>query len=102
MMKLDVLSDLDQIGVCVGYKYKGEVIHEFPTSTEVVAHLEPIIEFLPGWKEDLTQIKSIKDLPVKALSYVQYVSQHVGCPIDVVSVGPDREQTLWIKPLYKD
>ena len=102
MMKLDVLSDLDQVGVCVGYKLNGETIHEFPTSTEQVSQLEPVVEYLPGWKQDLTQIKSIKDLPIKALSYIEFVSQHVGCPIDVVSVGPDREQTLWIKPLYKD
>lgn len=102
MMKLDVLSDHDQVGVCTGYKLNGEIIHEFPTATESVSKVEPIIEYMPGWKDDLTKIKSIKDLPLKALNYIEFVSQNVGCPIDVVSVGPDREQTLWIKPLFKD
>jgi adenylosuccinate synthase len=102
MMKLDVLSDHEQIGVCTGYKLNGEVITEFPTSTEAVSQLEPIIEYLPGWKEDLTQVKAIKDLPRNAINYIDFVSRHAGCPIDVVSVGPDRDQTLWIKPLYKD
>ncbi len=102
MMKLDVLSEHEQIGICTGYKLKNEIIHEFPTSTELVSEVEPVIEYFPGWKEDLTKIKAIKDLPRAALNYIEYISQHVGCPIDVVSVGPDREQTLWIKPLYKD
>lgn len=102
MMKLDVLSEHEQIGVCTGYKLDGEVITEFPTSTELVSRLEPVIEYLPGWKEDLTEVKSVKDLPRQAIGYIDFISRHVGCPIDVVSVGPDRDQTLWIKPLYKD
>ncbi|MBC7421193.1 MAG: adenylosuccinate synthase [Bdellovibrio sp.] len=102
MMKLDVLSDHEQLGICTGYKLNGEIIHEFPTSTELVSQLEPVIEYLPGWKEDLTQVKAIKDLPMKALAYIDFVTRHVGCPIDVVSVGPDRDQTLWIKPVFQD
>jgi adenylosuccinate synthase len=102
MMKLDVLSEHSQIGICVGYKLNGETITEFPTSTELVSKLEPIIEYMPGWKDNLTQIKSIKDLPLNAINYINFVSQNAGCPIDVVSVGPDRDQTLWIKPLFKD
>jgi adenylosuccinate synthase len=102
MMKLDVLSEHDQIGICVGYKLNGETITEFPTSTEIVSKLEPIIEYMPGWKENLTQIKSIKNLPLNAINYINFVSRHTSCPIDVVSIGPDRDQTLWIKPLFKD
>lgn len=102
MMKLDVLSSHEQIGVVTGYKLNGEIIHEFPTATDLVSKVEPVIEYLPGWKEDLTKIKNVKDLPRPAIEYIDYVSRHAGCPIDVVSVGPDREQTLWIKPLYKD
>lgn len=102
MMKLDVLSGHDQIGVVTGYKLNGEIINEFPTATDLVSKVEPVIEYLPGWKDDLTKIKNVKDLPRPAIEYIDYVSRHAGCPIDVVSVGPDREQTLWIKPLYKD
>ncbi len=102
MMKLDVLSGHDQIGVVTGYKLNGEIINEFPTATDLVSKVEPVIEYLTGWKDDLTKIKNVKDLPRPAIEYIDYVSRHAGCPIDVVSVGPDREQTLWIKPLYKD
>ncbi len=102
MMKLDVLSQHDQIGICVGYKLGDETITDFPPSTETVSKLVPIIEYMPGWKEDLTGIKSIKDLPLNAVNFINYVSQNAGCPIDVVSVGPDRDQTLWIKHLFKD
>lgn len=102
MMKLDVLSHLDEVGICTGYKLNGEVITEFPTSLEEITKVEPIIEKFPGWKEDITHVKNLKDLPRKAMAYMEFVQQHVGCPIDVISVGPDREQTMWIKPLYKD
>ncbi len=102
MMKLDVLSTHEKIGVCTGYKLDGKLIHEFPTATDLVSRAEPVIEYLQGWQQDLTQIKAVKDLPRAAIEYIDYVSHHAGCPIDVVSVGPDREQTLWIKPLYKD
>ncbi len=102
MMKLDVLSQHDQIGICVGYKLGDETITDFPPSTETVSKLVPIIEYMPGWKEDLTGIKSIKDLPLNAVNFINFVSQNAGCPIDVVSVGPDRDQTLWIKHLFKD
>lgn len=102
MMKLDVLSDHDQIGICIGYKLGDQILTDFPPSTEIVSKLIPIFEYMPGWKEDLTQIKSIKELPLNAVNFINYVSQNAGCPIDVVSVGPDRDQTLWIKHLFKD
>jgi len=102
MMKIDVLSAHDEVGVCVAYKLNGETITEFPTSTELVGQVEPVIEYLPGWKEDLTQVKQLKDLPIKAMNYINYVQGQLGTPIDIISVGPDREQTLWVKPLYKD
>lgn len=100
MMKLDVLSDHEQIGICTGYKINGETITEFPKTTELVAQVEPVIEYLPGWKEDLTAVRTLKELPPNATRYIDFITQHAGCPIDVISVGPDREQTLWIKPLY--
>jgi adenylosuccinate synthase len=100
MMKLDVLSALDEISVCTGYKLNGEPLNEFPTATESVAAVEPVLETFPGWKTDLTDIKSVKDLPLKAMNYINFIQQAAGCPIDMISVGPDRDQTLWIKPLY--
>ncbi len=102
MMKLDVLAGLDEIKVCTHYKLNGETISDFPTSTEQVSRVEPVYQSYPGFKEDLTGVKTVKELPLKAMNYITFIQQFVQCPIDVISVGPDREQTLWIKPLYKD
>ena len=62
----------------------------------------PVLEKFPGWKTDLTTIRAASELPRKATEYINFIQRHLGCPIDVISVGPDREQTLWIKPVYKD
>lgn len=102
LMKLDVLTGHEQIGICTGYKINGELVTEFPTATELVTKAEPVYEYMPGWTEDLTKVKAMKDLPRNALNYVEFIAQQAGCPIDVVSIGPDRDQTLWIKPLFKD
>ncbi len=100
LMKLDVLSGLDKIGVCVSYEINGKAVHEAPTKLSDWEKAKPIIEFLPGWKEDLTQVSSLKDLPRNATLYIDFISKHLGVPIDVISVGPGREQTLWVKPLF--
>ena len=102
MMKLDVLAGLEEIMICTHYKLNGETISDFPTSTELVAQVEPVYQSFPGFKEDLTGVKTVKELPIKVMNFITFIQQTVQCPIDVISVGPDREQTLWIKPLYKD
>ena len=101
LMKLDVLSHFDDVYVCTAYKINGKKVTEFPTSAEALANAEPVLEKFPGWKTDLTKIKNIKDIPKKANNYINFIQKFVDCPIDVISVGPDREQTLWVKPLYK-
>lgn len=102
MMKLDVLSCLDEVYVCTGYKIRDSIVHEFPTDTNELKNIEPILEKFSGWKEDLTAIRSVMTLPKKATDYIHFVQRYLGCPIDVISIGPDREQTLWVKPVYKD
>lgn len=100
LMKLDILSGFDKIGICTGYKLNGEVIHEFPISAHELEKVEPVIEFLPGWKEDISKLISLKDLPRAATNYIDFIGNQIGTPIDVISVGPGREQTLWVKPLF--
>lgn len=100
LMKLDVLSGFDKIGVCTAYKLNGEVINEFPTSSYELEKVEPVIEYLPGWKEDISRIMALKDLPRAATNYIDFIGNQIGAPIDVISVGPGREQTLWVKPLF--
>lgn len=100
LMKLDVLSGLDKIEVCNAYELDGQRITEYPVSPGDLARCKPLYESLSGWKEDLTQAKSLKDLPRYAQEYIQFIGASVAVPIDVVSVGPGRDQTLWIKPLF--
>ncbi|MFZ4404925.1 MAG: adenylosuccinate synthase [Pseudobdellovibrionaceae bacterium] len=102
MMKLDILTGHEKIGVCTAYKYQGEVLSEFPTSLHILEKIEPVIEWLPGWSQDITKIKTLSELPRAATSYIDYIGSQVGTPIDVISVGPGREQTLWVKPLFND
>lgn len=100
LMKLDVLSGFEKINVCLAYELDGQRIAEYPVSPGDLARCKPIYETLNGWKEDLTQAKSLKDLPRYAQEYIQFIGASVAVPIDVVSVGPGRDQTLWIKPLF--
>jgi adenylosuccinate synthase len=100
LMKLDILSGFDKIGICTGYKLNGELLTEFPTSAYELEKVEPVIEFVPGWKEDITKTTSLMDLPRNATNYIDFIGKQIGCPIDVISVGPGREQTLWVKPLF--
>lgn len=100
LMKLDVLSGFDRIEVCTAYELDGQKITEYPTSPGELARCKPITETLAGWKEDLTTAKSLKDLPRAAQDYIQFIGASVAVPIDVVSIGPGRDQTLWIKPLF--
>ena len=100
LMKLDVLSGFDKIDVCVAYELDGLRITEYPVSPGDLARCKPVYETLSGWKDDLTTAKSLKDLPRYAQEYIQFIGASVAVPIDVVSVGPGRDQTLWIKPLF--
>ena len=100
LMKLDVLSGFDKIEVCTAYELDGVKITEYPVSPGELARCKPVTETLSGWKEDLTQAKSLKDLPRAAQDYIQFIGASVAVPIDVVSIGPGRDQTLWIKPLF--
>lgn len=102
MMKLDVLTGHEKIGVCTAYKLGDEVLTELPTSPYDLAKVEPVIEWLPGWNQDLTKITQLKDLPRAATNYIDYVAHQMGTPIDVISIGPGREQTLWVKPLFNN
>ena len=93
MMKADVLSNLENIQVCTHYKYNGELIDYLPfdASEDTV---EPIYKELAAWKEDLTQLSSIDDAPTQLIDYIDFLEKELETPIVVVSVGPDRTQTL--------
>jgi adenylosuccinate synthase len=100
MMKLDVLSGLDKISVCTGYKIGGQVITEWPSTLKELEHAEPVLTEFSGWKDDLTKVNQLSQLPRPVNQYLDFISDQVKTPIDVISVGPGREQTLWVKPLF--
>ncbi len=91
---LDVLTGLDEIKVCTGYKRGGKQVDGFIADMGLLADVEPIYESLPGWKEDLTNIRRFEDLPENAKNYVLRLEQLVGAPIRMVSVAPERNATL--------
>jgi adenylosuccinate synthase len=100
LMKLDVLSGHERVGLCTGYKINGEVIAELPPNTYDLAKVEPVIEYLPGWSQDISKLTTLKDLPRAAMNFIDHVGIQLGAPIDVISIGPGRDQTLWVKPLF--
>jgi adenylosuccinate synthase len=102
LMKLDVLTGHDKVGICTAYKLGNETLQDLPNSPYELEKVEPVIEYFPGWKEDITKITHLKDLPRNTMSYIDYITSQVGTPIDVISVGPGREQTLWVKPLFNN
>jgi adenylosuccinate synthase len=95
--KLDVLGGLDSLKICTGYEYEGEVLHDFPASLEVLAACKPVYETLPGWSEDISGIKEMKELPDKVRNYLNRIEELTEAPIHIISVGAERTQTIVVK-----
>ncbi|MDG6243175.1 MAG: adenylosuccinate synthase [Methanolobus sp.] len=94
LTKLDVLYNLDPVRICVAYELDGKVIDYPPEDTSALARCKPVYQDLPGWKDDLTDVKDFNDLPQAAKDYVLYLENKMGVPVEYVSVGPAREQTF--------
>ncbi|KPL57858.1 adenylosuccinate synthase [Rossellomorea vietnamensis] len=97
---IDVLTGIETLKICVAYKYKGEVMEEFPANLNILAECEPVYEELPGWTEDITGCKTLTDLPENARHYLERVSQLTGIPLSIFSVGPDRSQTNVVRSVW--
>lgn len=93
MMKADVLSGLDTIKICTAYNYQGEKIDHLPYSIEE-EYVQPIYKEFKGWKEDITDVKHEKDLPLALMDYIAFIEKELNVPVKVISVGPDRTQTI--------
>jgi len=92
--KLDVLSGLKEIKICVAYKYKGEQVDYPPQEQNGMAYVTPVYETMPGWDEDITGARSWDDLPENAVKYLKRIVELTGVEVGIVSVGPDRAQTF--------
>ncbi len=95
--KLDVLDTFPIIKICVGYRYQGEVLITPPIVTEIFQQCEPIYEEIPGWQSSTFGVKTWRDLPTKAQDYLKRLEELLGVPIDLISTGPDREDTIVIR-----
>ncbi|MFH0868143.1 MAG: adenylosuccinate synthetase [Candidatus Woesearchaeota archaeon] len=97
LTKMDVLSGLEKIKICIGYKYNNKILKNFTTNIQVLENCEPIYEELPGWKENLGNIKKFDDLPENAKKYIKRIEGLLNVPVCIVSIGPERSQTLVLK-----
>ena len=98
LTKIDVFDTFDEIKICVAYKdcRNDKVYTSYPTDVFIHKYLEPIYETMPGWKVSLSNIRNYADLPENAKKYIKKVEDLIGAPIGIISVGPDREQTIFV------
>jgi adenylosuccinate synthase len=99
--KLDVLSGLDTINICTAYDCEGKILNDFPSSFETLAKCKPIYETLPGWHEDISKARYISQLPENAKKYIQRIQDLSETPVDIISVGPGREETIVLNNPFK-
>ena len=100
-MLLDVLTGFDKIKICTAYKMGDKIINNFPASLEDLAKCEPVYEELDGWNEDLTNIEKFEDLPENAKKYIARIEELIDVNIDLVSVGPNRTQTIIRRNIFE-
>ncbi|MBL4867145.1 MAG: adenylosuccinate synthetase, partial [Pseudomonadales bacterium] len=101
LTKLDVLDGLDVLRICVGYKGKDGATVESPVDIESYDALEPVYEELPGWSESTVGAKTVEELPTAAAAYIKRIEELVGAPIDIISTGPDRVETIVLNNPFK-
>jgi adenylosuccinate synthase len=95
--KLDVLSGIDPLRVCVRYRHPdGAIFDEFPYHQSIIHSVEPEYEELPGWEADIGEVRREEDLPAEARDYLAAISDHLNTPIRLVGVGPGRDQVIWM------
>ncbi len=98
--KLDVLDELDKIKVCVAYEINGEQIDYMPADPATFTKCTPVYKSFPGWKSDILGLTDMADLPDKAKGYVKFIEQQLGVPVDIISTGPDRVETIIANDIF--
>ena len=99
LTRLDVLDSFKALKICTGYQIDGIPVQGFPASTWELARCEPIYVEVPGWEQDTAGVRRFEDLPVAAQAYVRRIESLMGCPIAIVSVGPERDQAIIVTPV---
>ena len=101
LTKLDVLDELDEIKVCVGYELNGKKIDYLPSASEDQFNIKPIYKVFPGWKSSTQGVRNIKDLPEKAKNYIYALEDFIGAKVSSISTSPEREDTILIEDPFK-
>jgi adenylosuccinate synthase len=98
--RLDILDILPSLKICVGYELDGQRIDDFPASITALARCKPVYEELPGWQKPTTEIRSYDHLPVEARGYIARLEELIGCPVNLICVGPERDQAIEKTPVF--
>ena len=97
---IDVLTGLETVKICTAYRYKGEILENYPANYDLLAECEPVYEELPGWQEDITHVRDFHALPIEAQHYIERITQLSEIPLTLFSVGPGRDQTIQVRSVY--
>ncbi len=97
---LDVLSGIENIKMCIGYEYNGKFLDEYPASETILKKCKPVYKDLPGWKEDITKIKTYQELPENTKKYLKEIESYVDIPVKMFSFGPNRSQTIMLNKIW--
>lgn len=100
LTKLDVLSGFEKINICTAYRYKGEVLSDYPSNNHMLSECEPVYKELEGWKEDISDVKDLSELPAQARDYLDAIEEFSGVPLYAVSLGASREKILFLKEIF--
>ena len=100
LMKLDVLTGLEEIAVATSYIIDGKEVTEFPLSDGKLKSAQPNLKTFPGWQQDITKAKKLDDLPSSTRRYIDFLENKAEISIDIISVGPERKDTIWINSLF--
>ncbi len=101
LMLLDVLTGIDELKICVGYKLDGKRINTIPATLRDYSRCEPIYIDLPSWKEDITNVTNYDELPANAKNYVETIEKVTGIPVDIISIGAERNSTIIRRNIFK-
>jgi adenylosuccinate synthase len=100
LTRLDVLDNMRTIKICRSYELDGELIDTLPARLSVLERVKPVYEELPGWQTPTTDVRNFDDLPAQAQAFVRRVEELLECPVDLISVGPEREQAIIVNPIF--
>ena len=100
LTRLDVLSHFDRVKVCVAYEIEGERVATLPAALPATFTVEPVYEELPGWRKDISAVRTLGDLPAEARQFVRRVQELLGAPVDMISVGPERDQAIVTRDIF--